>query len=88
MEASKDRLYSEFPKATLLSRYECQGGRTGLVGAEVGVLHGQHAENLLTCADVRMLYLVDPYKECPDFKQETLDFAREAAKTRLRRFKR
>lgn len=34
----------------------------GLVGVEIGVYKGEHAESLLNTLDIRTLYLVDPYE--------------------------
>lgn len=35
---------------------------TSLVGVEIGVYKGEHAESLLNRADIKKLYLVDPYE--------------------------
>jgi len=59
-----------------------------LVGVEIGVYKGQHAESLLKNLDIKKLYLIDPYKDYegyPDTKlhygkeQDTLEVAKEIA---------
>ena len=41
-----------------------------IVGAEVGVLHGKHALNILRyMPNVKLLYLVDPFKFYPEYKE-------------------
>jgi hypothetical protein len=53
-------------------------------GAEVGVLSGHNARNLLTLLNIERLFLVDPYKAYNDFdNQALLDQAKTKAHTDL-----
>lgn len=66
-----------------------------LVGAEIGVYKGEHAESLLKNLHLRRIYLIDPYTLYADYKdgknhygidQEPLNIARIKAKKRLRKY--
>lgn len=58
---------------------EALRGKRHLIGAEIGVLRGDHAASLLRCASVERLFLVDPYLACPDVGQAELDRAKVVA---------
>lgn len=62
-------------------------GRTGLVGAEVGVLSGWHSHSILKLANVKKLYLVDSYRAYWEYDQSKLDLAYADARRRLRSFR-
>jgi hypothetical protein len=60
--------------------------RTNLVGAEIGVLGGEHAKMLLRRLSLQSLYLVDPYQGYTDYSQGQLDQAFRKMQSRLRRY--
>jgi len=66
-----------------------------LLGAEIGVYKGEHAESLLRRLPIGKLFLVDPYEMYPDYydgklhygvDQTPLDIAEKEAKQRLKQF--
>lgn len=62
--------------------------KSDLVGAEVGVLDGFHAETLLSRLNLKHLYLVDTYQGYDAYSQDRLDQAERNARTRLCRYHR
>ncbi len=70
-------------------------GRKNLIGAEVGVYKGENAVDILKYLPIKRLYLIDPYKNYPDYietkdpaaNQEELDNVRIEAFRRLSKFK-
>lgn len=61
-------------------------GEEGIVGAEVGVFEGDHAAVMLKNADIRLLYLVDPYVAYNDYGQKRLKAALATAQKQLAPF--
>ena len=63
-----------------------------LIGAEIGVYKGEHAESLLENLSIKRLYLIDSYEDYTDYKdakrhygydQDILEDAEKEAKERL-----
>ena len=91
IQTLSDLKHRVFPRH--FERLAIQGA--GLVGVEVGVYAGLHAESLLTHLDLARLYLVDPYRLYDGYDEgravygvtlPALDEAREAAARRLAPF--
>ncbi len=67
--------------------------KPNLIGVEIGVLGGKNAKSLLQYSDIKMLYLVDPYKgdygegQHGEYSQKRLDRESKKAKRRLRKYK-
>lgn len=62
-------------------------GDSPIVGAEIGVLNGDHAKELLTELNMQKLYLIDPYlayDEYKDANRHGLAAARVRAVTRMK----
>ena len=66
-----------------------------LIGAEIGVYKGEHAESLLENLSIKKLYLIDPYELYDEFKegkrhygvdQDSLKIAEEEARRRLENY--
>lgn len=53
-------------------------GGKNLVGAEIGVFDGEHAESLLNATGIKTMYLVDPYQAYDD--PGTADYQRSQDK--------
>jgi len=49
--------------------YHGISGRRSIIGAEIGVLNGVNAENILKNLSVTKLYLIDPYKLYQEFSR-------------------
>ena len=62
---SGDLKHRIFPRA--FERLAVTG--SGLVGVEIGVYKGDHAESLLRHLDIKTLYLVDPYEEYSEYEE-------------------
>jgi hypothetical protein len=66
-------------------------GKKDLVGVEIGVLAGLHAETMLLALPIKKLYLVDPYEPYVEkgslVSIETLKKAENRARERLSRFR-
>ena len=65
-------------------------GDRPLVGAEIGVLNGDHALRLLQTLEIKTLYLIDPYKDYPEYHDHnsgSLEKALETAKCKLADYK-
>ena len=66
-------------------------GNQTIIGAEVGVLHGQHALHILrNMPNLKLLYLVDPYQLYPEYlaaDRPTLEDAKKPALQKLAPFK-
>jgi len=45
-----------------------------LIGVEIGVYEGEHAESMLKNLKIKTLYLVDPFQEYKDFSTKYNDF--------------
>lgn len=45
-------------------------GKTGLIGAEIGVFEGEHAEPMLKILSLSKLYLVDAWEKYPEYEYE------------------
>ena len=58
-----------------------------LIGAEIGVLHGINAVNILNNLSIKKLYLVDPYKLYPEYKDIIIPFAHICKKDADQRLK-
>ena len=64
-----------------------------LIGVEIGVYRGEHAESMLKHLDIKKLYLIDPYKEYGevttdnDYTYEKINNAKSQAINRLKKFK-
>jgi len=67
-------------------------GGTSLIGAEIGVYKGEHAQSLLETLSLQKLFLVDPYRLYNEYlegkshygvDQDPLDVAERDAKERL-----
>ncbi len=68
------------------------GGKRNLIGAEIGVYKGEHAESFLENCSIKRLYLIDSYEDYTDYKdaerhyghdQDILEDAEKEAKERL-----
>ena len=66
-----------------------------LIGAEIGVYKGEHAESLLEKLSVKKLYLIDPYDFYDEYyegkkhygvDQDTLGSAEKEAQKRLKKY--
>lgn len=60
-----------------------------LIGAEIGVLHGINAVNILNNLSIKKLYLVDPYilyKEYKDIRAPVFGYCKRDADARLKPF--
>lgn len=66
-----------------------------LIGAEIGVYKGEHAESLLENASIRRLYLIDPYELYEEYEegkshygvdQDSLEIAEEEARRRFKNY--
>jgi hypothetical protein len=81
-------IYKPFPRE--FEKNILPGGKN-LLGAEIGVFEGEHAESMLRTMNIAMLYLVDPYKDYCEvsteqgekFSQKLLDEAKAIAHKRL-----
>jgi predicted O-methyltransferase YrrM len=60
--------------------------KRGLVGAEIGVLAGEHAAAMLRVLDIRTLYLVDPYAAYSEHDARDMAAIRLKMRRRLARF--
>ena len=58
-----------------------------LIGVEVGVFEGDNAMSFLKYSDIKMLYLVDPYKGYDEYSQGDLIQARKKAEIKFNSFK-
>ena len=59
-----------------------------LVGAEIGVLKGQHARSILNGLTIRRLYLVDPYINYSSYPEKfEFDFIKQTANKNLEPYK-
>ncbi len=62
--------------------------KPNLIGVEIGVFGGKNSHSLLKYSDIKMLYLVDPYKgDYEEFSQKKLDKEFKKAKRKLRKYK-
>ena len=66
-----------------------------LIGAEIGVYKGEHAESLLENLSIKRLYLIDPYELYEEYEegkshygvdQDSLEIAEEEARKRLENY--
>jgi len=66
-----------------------------LIGVEIGVYKGEHAESLLTNLSIKKLYLIDPYslyeeyeegKNHYDVDQDSLEIAEKEALEKLKKY--
>ncbi len=70
-------------------KYISKQGKKDLVGAEIGVLHGFNAENILQTLPIKKLYLIDSYECYPeylDIKTPVFSRVRKDAEKRLAPF--
>jgi len=70
-------------------KYILNMNKKDLVGAEIGVLHGFNAENILQTLSIKKLYLIDPYElysEYLDIKTPVFSAVRKDAEKRLAPF--
>ena len=70
-------------------KYISKMGKKDLVGAEIGVLHGFNAENILQTLPMKKLYLIDSYQTYPeylDIKTPVFSRVRKDAEKRLAPF--
>lgn len=54
-------------------------GRRKLVGVEIGVLRGLHAESLLRHCHIKCLYLVDPYQDYAEYEEGRKHYGKDQA---------
>lgn len=71
-----------------MMRYIKQHYQQPLVGVEIGVFEGMHANNILSTLSIKRLYLVDPYANYSEYNNRSVDFEKiyKNAKKRLLRF--
>ena len=58
-------------------------GNKSIIGAEIGVLAGEHASFMNKYLNIKKFYLVDSYIESDDFSQDFLNKAKIKAKNKL-----
>jgi len=71
-----------------MMRYIKQHYQQPLVGVEIGVSEGMHANNILSTLSIKKLYLVDPYTNYSEYNNDSVDFEKiyKNAQKRLLRF--
>lgn len=60
-------------------------GDRPLVGAEIGVLNGDHALKLLESLNIQTLYLIDPYEAYPEYHDHNRSGVAKARERAVRR---
>ncbi|MBU3918410.1 class I SAM-dependent methyltransferase [Patescibacteria group bacterium] len=86
--------YSDCPRGFIQFLRKYYRGRKNLIGAEIGVHKGENAVNILKYLPIKKLYLIDPYKDYPNYtesedsstNQKGLDDARVQASQKLSEF--
>lgn len=87
LSKKKIEFYQRFPRPFI--GFLCKQGKKNLIGAEVGVLAGDNALDILERLPIKKLYLIDPYdkyENYSDFDQEELVKAKDDALQKLSKF--
>jgi len=65
------RTYNMLPRGVVKALKRKFSNRS-LLGVEIGVFHGKHAESILKNLNIKKLYLIDPYKAFLDRSREEM----------------